>query len=173
MELKNCIFAHVYDWLHRKGMVADQLDLANKTGLSKNTITNILKGNTKVSDKTIRKLNEGFGNMFNMQYLRGIDPYHMLIQDLIDEGAESIAPFTHKPEPEQEKQKQNEPDWSDALLYRQTQQEKEMEELRRMLKATLEKVDVLTDKIDTLLKTSNYQIQTPNGAYLSAAEPNK
>lgn len=171
MELKNCIFAHVYDWLRRQGMVTDQLDLANKTGLSKNTITNILKGRTKVSDKTTFKLNDGFGNIFNMQYLRGIDPYHMLIQDLIDDSVESIAPFTHKPNPKQEEQKQNEPNWADALLFRQTEQEKEMEELRRMLKATLEKVDVLTDIINTLLKTSNYQIQTPNGAYLSAAEP--
>ena len=96
MELRNEIFIHVYDWLcHNRG-VKGQLDLAQRTKISKNTITNILKGNTKVSDSTLRKLNEGFGGIFNMRYLRGQDPYHMTVEDLEGDTLTNIAPYVPK-----------------------------------------------------------------------------
>ena len=39
MELKNEIFAYVYDWLRMNGYVDGQKDLSAKTGINKNTIT--------------------------------------------------------------------------------------------------------------------------------------
>ena len=179
MELKNCIFAHVYDWLHRKGMVDDQLDLAEKTKISKNTITNILNGRTTVSDKTIRKLNEGFGNIFNMQYLRGIDPYHMLIQDVIDDGAESIAPFTHKPEQIEEQPDTEIPAWADTFINILSKQVVENEALNRQLKAELEEVRTLRAELQQAItafriiqhgKVAPYSPFIPE--YAQAAEPN-
>ena len=130
MNQKNVIFANVYDWLRKENMIAGQKDLAKKTGITENTLTNILNGKTSVSDKTIHKLNEGFGFIFNPQYFRG-QSIHLLMED--------VAYYEQHPEEDISKPKQKEPDWMDAMLYRQTQQEKEMEELRRMLKATLER----------------------------------
>ena len=71
MRLKNEIFAHVLDWLIQEKKVEDQKDLAVKTGISQNTVSRIMTGKVEPSDDTLRKLNSAFGNIFNMQYLRG------------------------------------------------------------------------------------------------------
>lgn len=71
MMLKNEIFAYVLDWLVREKMVEDQKDLAKKTGISQNTISRIMTGKVEPKDDTLRKLNDAFGHIFNMQYLRG------------------------------------------------------------------------------------------------------
>ncbi len=80
MRLKNDIFANVLDWLIQKGKVEDQKDLAIKTGISQNTVSRIMTGKVEPSDDTLRKLNASFGNIFNMQYLRG-ESTVMLIED--------------------------------------------------------------------------------------------
>lgn len=103
MELRNAIFAHVFDWLCENRGIQDQLDLAKKTKISKNTISNIMTGNNKVSDQTLRKLNEAFGNIFNMQYLRGVDPYHMLIRDVIEDSPTNVAPYVSQRPTEENK----------------------------------------------------------------------
>jgi transcriptional regulator with XRE-family HTH domain len=82
MKLKNEIFAEVLDWLVRNKKVDDQKGLAHVTGISANTISRIMTGKVEPSDDTLRKLADKFG--FNMQYLRGIDPYHMFESDLIE-----------------------------------------------------------------------------------------
>lgn len=71
MRLRNEIFAHVLDWLIQNNKVEDQKDLALKTGISQNTVSRIMTGKVEPSDDTLRKLNATFGNIFNMQYLRG------------------------------------------------------------------------------------------------------
>lgn len=71
MNLINKNFATAYGWLCDNMGVADQLDLSRKTGLAQNTISHILRGKGGVSLKTMRKLNEAFGNVFNMAFLRG------------------------------------------------------------------------------------------------------
>ena len=73
MKLKNDIFAEVLDWLIKENKVADQKDLARKTGISQNTISRIMTGKVEPSDETLRRLNDAFDNIFNMQYLRGKD----------------------------------------------------------------------------------------------------
>ena len=81
MRLRNEIFAHVLDWLIQNNKVEDQKDLALKTGISQNTISRIMTGKVEPSDDTLRKLNATFGNIFNMQYLRG-ESIVMLIEDV-------------------------------------------------------------------------------------------
>lgn len=81
MKLRNEIFAHVLDWLIQNNKVEDQKDLALKTGISQNTVSRIMTGKVEPSDDTLRKLNATFGNIFNMQYLRG-ESIVMLIEDV-------------------------------------------------------------------------------------------
>ena len=81
MRLRNEVFAHVLDWLIQNNKVEDQKDLALKTGISQNTVSRIMTGKVEPSDDTLRKLNATFGNIFNMQYLRG-ESIVMLIEDV-------------------------------------------------------------------------------------------
>ena len=91
MRLKNEIFAHVLDWLVQKEMIVDQKDLAIKTGISQNTVSRIMTGKVEPSDDTLRKLNATFDNIFNMEYLRGRDPFNMLIEDVIESHQEKTT----------------------------------------------------------------------------------
>ena len=92
MRLKNEIFLHVLDWLHKNKNVRDQAHLAAIMGISTNSMSRIMTGKNAPSEKTLRKLNEAFGNIFNMNYLRGKDPYHMLVSDL----AEDLYPAAYR-----------------------------------------------------------------------------
>ena len=84
MRLRNEIFVHVLDWLIQNNKVDGQKDLALKTGISQNTVSRIVTGKVEPSDDTLRKLNATFGNIFNMQYLRGESPI-MLVADIMPE----------------------------------------------------------------------------------------
>ena len=179
MELRNAIFAHVYDWLCRERGVRDQLDLAEKTKISKNTISNILKGNTSVSDHTLRKLNEGFGNIFNMQYLRGIDPYHMTVQDLMEDSTSNAAPFVAQkyqempspPKSETVHKKDNASLESgvEHLLTLAGQIIKENENLRRELKEQLAEVQSIIRELKSMMPTK-YSPSQPGQSLLAAEE---
>ena len=50
-------------------------------GVSEDTITRILKDRTEVTEDIITKLQTASGCIFNLQWLRGEDPDHMLIDD--------------------------------------------------------------------------------------------
>lgn len=81
MRLRNEIFLHVLDWLHHNKGIRDQAHLASIIGINAASMSRIMTGKNAPSEKTLRKLNEAFGNIFNMNYLRGKDPYHMLVED--------------------------------------------------------------------------------------------
>lgn len=106
MRLKNEIFLHVLDWLHFNKNVRDQAHLAEIIGIDATSMSRIITGKNDPSEKTLRKLNEAFGNIFNMDYLRGKVPYPMLAADLsdnpqkkeIDLGTSSISIATKKSE---------------------------------------------------------------------------
>ena len=85
MRLRNEIFLAVLDWLHKNKNVRDQAHLAAIMGISTNSMSRIMTGKNDPSEVTLRKLNEAFGNIFNMDYLRGKDPYHMLVADLSED----------------------------------------------------------------------------------------
>ena len=63
------------------------------------------------------------------------------------------------------------PSWADALIFQQTRQAAIIEDLYRQIKKSNEELAKLRSDMQRMLQTSNYQIQTPRGAYLSAAEP--
>ena len=168
MELRNEIFAYVYDWLRQNNMVYGQQDLAAKTGINKNTITNILKGITSVSDKTLLKLNAGFDYMFNMQYLRGLDPTRMLIDDLVAESPNDMAPYTNNKQKQQEQtiEKINEIDPKDLmagvenLLQIAATQIKDNEELRRELQSSILENQELSEKLQTSIRELQDVVRT-------------
>ena len=189
MERRNIIFSCVFDWLCQNKGVKGQKDLSDRTGISENTLTNILKGKTSVSDQTLHKLNAGFGYIFNMQYLRGIDPYHMLISDVVEDSA-NVAPFFGRKMQEiSEKEKEsikeiNKIDTKvlmsglENLLQIASTQIKENEELRRELKASIlenqklykkmqTSIKELNDAVCTLLSKPYHEVQQE---YLKAAE---
>lgn len=106
MRLRNEIFLAVLDWLHFNKNVRDQAHLAQIIGIDAASMSRIITGKNDPSEKTLRKLNESFGNIFNMDYLRGKVPYPMLVADLsenpqkkeIDLGTSSISIAAKKSE---------------------------------------------------------------------------
>ena len=103
MRLRNNIFAAALDELKRRHIVKTQKELAQKMGVSEDTITRILKVRTEVTEDVITKLQTASGCIFNIQWLRGEDKV-MLAEDLINneeisnpqESAKIDADFYHK-----------------------------------------------------------------------------
>lgn len=118
MKLKNDIFAKVLDWLIKENKVADQKDLARKTGISQNTISRIMTGKVEPSDETLRRLNDAFGNIFNMQYLRGKEAV-ALIEDVayykLHPEKQPFSEKTEQEEKEKESSMQGHPDYSSLI----------------------------------------------------------
>ena len=77
----NSIFAEAFDELKRNHGITTQLQLAEKMGVNKDTITRILKGYTPVTEESITKLQTASGCIFNLQWLRG-NSNIMLAKDL-------------------------------------------------------------------------------------------
>lgn len=92
MELRNKIFRAAFEWLCQNKDVKGQADLARRTGIGENTISNILNGKNQVRDRTIRRLNEAFDNVFNIQWLRGEDTKYMLAADVPQGQIEGETP---------------------------------------------------------------------------------
>lgn len=70
-KTRNNIFAAAIDELKRNHGLKSQMELAEKMGVNKDTITNIVKGYTEVKDDTLTKLQTACGCIFNLQWLRG------------------------------------------------------------------------------------------------------
>lgn len=142
MRLKNEIFATVLDWLIREHYVIDQRDLSHKTGITATTISRIMTGKVEPKDETLRKLNAAFGNMFNMQYLRGLSTT-MLVAD--QEQATSLHDDTTPPYTTL-------PQWADNLIDIMSQQIKENEALNRELRQSISEVNALRADLQKLIK---------------------
>lgn len=71
MSAKNDVFMIAFDYLVKEKKVKSQKQLAEKIGVSQNTITRIKKHEVEVSDDTIRALVNSFDGLFNMDYFRG------------------------------------------------------------------------------------------------------
>ncbi len=145
MRLKNEIFATVLDWLIREHYVIDQRDLADKTGITATTISRIMTGKVEPKDETLRKLNAAFGNMFNMQYLRG-QSTTMLVADqeqvnILHE--DDKTPYTALPK------------WADNLIDIMSQQIKENESLNRELRKSISEVNTIRTDLKKLIEKIN------------------
>ena len=142
MTLRNEIFAHVLDWLVREKMVKDQQDLSMKTGISKNTISRIMTGKVEPKDETLRKLNAAFGNMFNMQYLRGQSTTMLVVdkEEYTSLHEDDKTPYTTLPK------------WADNLIEIMSKQIKENEALNRELRQSISDVKALRTDLQNLSK---------------------
>ena len=82
-KLKNELFRVAVDYLFREKKVGSQKELAEKIGITEPSLSRVMNGGRTVSDKTLHKMNEAFGGIFNMAYFRGEDPHCMLMEDLM------------------------------------------------------------------------------------------
>lgn len=173
--VRNECFRVALDYLYKNGLVADQRELSERIGVSETAISQIINNRVrKPSDATIRKLNEAFGNIFNPAYFRG-QSIHLLVEDAAyfaahpeeDPSSNAYVPLDERHKKAEATEKQG----AELLLDLAASLIKEVEGLRRQLTDELQQVRTLRDELRSMLKTSNYQIQTPAGAYLSAAEP--
>ena len=80
-NLKNNLFLVAIDHLFKEKLVNSQKDLAQKIGITETSLSRIKKGQRVVSDETLRKMNEAFNFIFNMQYFRGRST-KLLIEDV-------------------------------------------------------------------------------------------
>lgn len=157
MRLRNEIFLAVLDWLHKNKNVRDQAHLAAIMGISTNSMSRIMTGKNDPSEVTLRKLNESFGNIFNMDYLRGKVPYPMLVSDLsanpqkkeIDLCTSSISIATKKSEKD--------------IISLASELIVELEHLRRqtqdelaLLRQARQSFDTATAQLQTLLQSSRH-----------------
>ncbi len=75
-------FTRAVEWLKTHGVVKDQKDMAERIGTSENTISRNKHGGVqRPDDDTLRKFNEQFGSIINIDYLRG-ESKVMLMKDL-------------------------------------------------------------------------------------------
>jgi len=82
-KLKNELFRVAVDYLFNEKKVGSQKELAEKIGITEQSLSRVMNGGRTVSDKTLRLMNEAFGGIFNMAYFRGEDPHCMLMEDLL------------------------------------------------------------------------------------------
>lgn len=86
--LKNQLFIKAVDYLIDEGKADSQKELAQVTGITEATFSNIRNDKKIVSDKTIRKLLDAFPAIFNPDYFRGKSIY-MLMSDYIEAKADA------------------------------------------------------------------------------------
>jgi len=91
-------FRRAVEWLITNGVVKNQKDMAERMGTTENTISRNKHGGVqRPDDDTLRKFNEQFGSIINIDYLRG-ESKVMLVKDLAkprsvkkDESADKTA----------------------------------------------------------------------------------
>lgn len=127
---KNILFLAALDYLFKEKMIVNQKELAKKIGISEGSLSRLKNGTKGVSDETLRKLNETFGNIFNMQYFRGESDV-MLVADI---GKEQ--PPTNI-----------EVDGTTSLLEIAAQLIKDVEGIRRELQAEREQTRQLNEQL--------------------------
>ena len=156
--VRNECFRVAMDYLFKNGMISDQSELSQLTGISETSISRILNNRVKEpSEATIRKLNEAFGNIFNPEYFRG-HSIHLLMEDVAYYAQHPDKdPYSHRYAPIEERAETAEPEeyysaipkWADSIIQLVTDQVKTIEDLRREIYTLREELHaVLTNKKD-------------------------
>lgn len=160
----------VLDWLYKNSLVSDQQDLAAKTGLSEKAISQILNNKVKkISEATIRKINDAFGNVFNPAFLRG----QSIIMLAEDELYFSLHPEKNPLNKQQDAPAHSSvspvelPAWADTLISILSEQIKQNEALNRELRRSIDEIHALRDE---LLRSSHQYSSIPQHPSL-VAEP--
>ena len=154
--VRNECFRVAMDYLFKNGMIADQSELSQLTGISETSISRILNNRVKEpSEATIRKLNEAFGNIFNPEYFRG-HSIHLLMEDVAyyaqhpekDPSSRHYVPIEERMEAAEPAQEyQAIPKWADSIIHLVSTQVRTIEELRREISTLREELHaVLTNK---------------------------
>lgn len=162
MRLRNEIFAKVLDWLIKERKVVNQKDLALKTGITQTTISRIMKGKVEPEDETLRKLNNAFDNIFNLEYLRGKSTVafaadnlyfkeHPTEHPLYVAPKESPAATPIKDEVAEPTPAPFIPSWADTLISIMTEQIKQNEALNRELRQSIAEVNSLKSDLAAIL----------------------
>ena len=89
---KNELFFVAVDYLFSKRLVKSQTELAEKIGITASAFSRIKSGLNKVSDDTIRKMDDAFGGIFNMAFFRNES------EEMLTSGA-TCRPEPGEPEP--------------------------------------------------------------------------
>ena len=142
MKLRNENFAIALDWLVKNKDVDGQKGLAQITGISQNTISRIMTGKVEPSDDTLRKLNDAFKGIFNMNFLRG----NSIIMLAEDELYYSLHPSEH-PLYEHEDPRQQMPEPNADLLELCAQRIRLVDDLRASLKEELAEVQAIRNEL--------------------------
>lgn len=84
------LFKKAVDYLYDHHLAENQKDLASKIGVGESSLSKTKRGTYSPASSTIRKMNEAFGGIFNMDYFRGESDV-MLVADLEKEGNRSVC----------------------------------------------------------------------------------
>ena len=96
---RNHIFAAAIDELRRReGKRLSQKEIADRMGVTEDTISRIMRLHNQVTEDIITQLQTASGCIFNLQWLRGEDATHMLAQDLADD-VDNVKPEHGMPDP--------------------------------------------------------------------------
>lgn len=155
MKLRNNIFAAAFDYLKRNTDIKTQKELARRMGVTETTITRILRDYVDVTEDIITKLQTASGCIFNLQWLRGEDAFHMLASDVAEYRVDMAA--ENDPQPFI-------PKWADSFFDIMTQQIKQNEELNRHLRQSISEVNDLKDQLTLLINNIKkwQHFQTPH-----------
>lgn len=149
--LRNDRFRIALDYLYENGYVVDQRELSTKTGINEASISRILNNKVREpSETTLRKLNQAFDNMFNMQFFRGLSDDMLAKSNTQKEQTEQI------------------PSWANNLIDIMSKQIAENEALHRQLTDALAQVNSLRAELVTAIR-GKYPIQLSGD--LLAADP--
>lgn len=93
---KNECFRVAVDYLRSKNVVKTDKELATKIGVTAAALSRIRKDLTTISDDTLYKMNDAFGDIFNMAYFRG-ESIYMLVEDVVNAKQKAVSPSTDEP----------------------------------------------------------------------------
>ena len=161
-KTRNNNFAAALDYLKRNKGIKTQNELAKRMGVSKDTITRIIKAYTPVTEDAITKFQTATGCIFNLQWLRGESDV-MMTEDL---EVKSVS------EPESTHQSALMPDYSsitnamiaakdDAIESLKRELVKTEESAKRELAAKDETISALRSQLatkDELIKSLQQQV---------------
>lgn len=152
-KLKNELFRVAVDYLFREKKVGSQKELAEKIGITEPSLSRVMNGGRIVSDKTLHKMNEAFGGIFNMAYFRGEDPHCMLMEDLAyyKQHPEERLVFDKPQEVDPTPQQQEMPDYVQRLFEEAVRMSTRNELLERQCEQLIAELRDSKDKNESFL----------------------
>lgn len=158
---KNECFRVAVDYLRSKNVVKTDKELATKIGVTAAALSRIRKDLTTISDDTLYKMNEAFGDIFNMAYFRG-ESIYMLVEDVVNAKQKAVSPSTDEP--------------TANIIELYATLIKEVEGLRQQLKEQIAETQKLNNELRQSIahiKGMGITYKTPDEAPRLAAEDNK